>query len=102
MKSISELNEENEKTEILVSPSLPLEDPIEWVDFLSDCGAIDVEIISSGRGGKLLRATRQTSLGYCLLVKCSETKLFGKLYWKWALKGIIDRIEWYDGVINKY
>ena len=103
MKTIKQLNEDNEKTEVhLRTFHVPEE---EWVSFeqVLDLGFVECEKIDSGRGGELLKNRNQFfSSGHYQKVKCSKTGLKGKAYWKHAIRGIIDRIEWEDGVIKKY
>ncbi len=104
MKSIAELNAENEKTEVTCSNVMSFESipiTVRWIPFnetLFNSGAK----IGSGRGGELLKKSRYFGAESSLDVKCSKTELHGRLYWKYAAKGTIDRIEWEDGVITKY
>lgn len=102
MKSIKELNEENEKTEVYFE-TIDIE-PIKYIPFNMILGdRIDYcDKVVSGRGGQLLKANRQSTPGLYLKVKCSKTGLKGKLFWKHSLKNIIARIEWEDGVIKRY
>lgn len=96
MKSIKELNELNEKTEVkMFCMTLPFEQVWEDFDFLGD-------EIASGRGGALLRARYNQSPGEYITVKCTKTDLKGRLYWRNPVRGTIDRIEWEDGVMKEY
>ena len=98
MKSINTLNAENEKTKVYCQT---IDMDVRWIPFnetLFDSG----EKVLSGRGGELLKKSWQLFPGMGLEVKCSNAELTGKLYWKHSAKGIIDRIEWDDGVIKKY
>ena len=90
MKTIGEMNVENEKTEVYCT-SVYIWD--KWTPF-TQVGRCEYEKIDSGRGGELLRNVGQfyNSGRYCE-VKCSKTDLKGKAYWRHTLKGIIDRIE---------
>ena len=102
MKTIKEQNIENEKIKVGIF-NLDME-PIKYIPFNMIIGfSTDNTIkVESGRGGELLKVTRQSSPGLHMKVKCSKTKIKGKLFWKHALKNTISRIEWEDGVIEKY
>ncbi len=102
MKTIKQQNKQNEKTEVYCS-TYKIES--EWIPFnqiLSIIDVAEVDKLDSGRGGELLRATYNMFPGKVIDVKCSKTNLKGRLYWSWAMKEIIGRIEWEDGVIKKY
>ena len=98
MKTINMMNEENEKTEVFCKA---IDLNIRWLPFNDGIFDSD-EKVASGRGGELLKKSWQLQPGMRLEVKCSKTELTGNLYWSWAAKGIIDRIEWSDGIISKY
>ena len=91
------MNEENEKTEVNI---YYYTEENRWVDFLNDLSGYH-KVLSSGRGGRLLRR-QYTTWRNPDVVKCSKTELTGIVYYKHRVKGIIDRIEWEDGVTNKY
>lgn len=99
MKTIKQQNKENEKTEVHFSI---FKEEVRWMPFNDCILSSRVEAIESGRGGELLKKSAQQFPGLYLVVQCAKTKLKGKLYWKHAVKNIIDRIEWGDGVIKKY
>ena len=100
MKSIKNHNEEMDKTEVYM---FTYKEEVKWLPFNhSGVPYLLSDKVESGRGGELLKKSVQQFPGLFIEVKCSEIGLEGKLYWKNALKNIIGRIEWDDGVVNKY